>query len=374
VTIESVEKIGLFKISPELVPGKTHSISISIKDVNQNPIYKPLISTTKYQSKPRKKLLISGKVHLDNTPMSNTLISINALKDSIDFRYTITDQYGNFQFIVPPFHGVRQLVLSQHSNKIGKVRFSELEMNIKPIKEINLPKIDTTILKEAIRLMLLSKKVDETYDETTKKPVWTPQENTPLTNYNSLIKLSDYVSLSTMKQVIKEIVPHVMFRNDQIKVYSPEAKRTFAKSPLIFIDGEIATIEKMMNLDVSNLKFIELINMHEEMKPFGRLGSGGVISIINKEDFTGKKEAKESDSFLFEFRGLNQVQKKTQKERVLNKPYFPTSLYWNSNLMESNEDLQIRFRLPDVKTYFIADIVFHLEDGSHTKKQQILIY
>ena len=357
-------------MDPLLQKEDVEVLSISIADLSQSPLlaFNEAIFSEAYRQSNTFK--IQGKAMSGNTPYANQLVGINALKDSLDFRYTTTDDEGFFEFTGYQFMGDRQFVINPYPNEVEVIDDFSVAL-LQPARlAVTDVQADSIALVEAIRLKLLSSKINQSFQKPSKKPVWDVYERVPLTTNNQLVQMSEYVQLPNMTRVFKEIVPFVMVKEEQLRVFSNEINRTLPLAPLLFLDGIPVSAETLLALDVASVKYIEVINRRQELAPFGRLGLGGVVSVIRKETAAALQLEPDNADNQFVFQGLSKAEKFRQEERVPYKPYIPSIISWQAHV----DTESISFDLPDVPTKLLVTIIYKEAEGSLRLKQEILSY
>jgi hypothetical protein len=200
--------------------------------------------------------------------------------------------------------------------------------------------IDTTDLEE-INKAIISMQVRDIYDpflQTTgtglrlngKPDFYGVPDNT--------IMLSDYIELTTLREVFKEIVPgaSTVSRNGKssLRLINAYPDASFTSSPLVIVDGvPIYDFDKILDIKSSEIEKIEVLNTRYFISD---LIIEGIINIVSKK---GNLSILEFDQSIFrqEFTGLDDHKFSSQdystdEQKSARIPDFRNTLYWNPDV------------------------------------------
>ena len=123
---------------------------------------------------------------------------------------------------------------------------------------------------------------------------------------DNTILLSDYIELTTLREVFKEIVPgaSTVSRNGKssLKLINSHPDASFTSSPLVLVDGvPIYDFDKILEIRSSEIEKIEVLNTRYFISD---LIIEGIINIVSKK---GNLSVLEFDQSIFrqEFTGLD---------------------------------------------------------------------
>jgi hypothetical protein len=200
--------------------------------------------------------------------------------------------------------------------------------------------IDTTDLEE-INKAIISMQVRDIYDPFLQTTGTGSRLNGRPDFYgepDNTILLSDYIELTTLREVFKEIVPgaSTVSRNGKssLRLINSHPDASFISSPLVIVDGvPIYDFEKILDIKSSEIEKIEVLNTRYFIAD---LIIEGIINIVSKK---GNLSILEFDQSIFrqEFTGLDDHKFSSQdystSERKSSRiPDFRNTLYWNPDV------------------------------------------
>ncbi|MEP5612356.1 MAG: hypothetical protein ABJP45_08900 [Cyclobacteriaceae bacterium] len=389
--VSEIEDQAILKFTPsELVKSAIKNVSVSVKDLRQNPL--SLDSEIQPLSQPPCNLKtrhmvsdqnlqgwlygyqVTGTVtNEQNIPIVDCPVIFSYTQERLVYNYTRTNEVGRFGFfnldVNGTFDGYIQ-ALNQDTTKSIKVHI-QLPKEGLGYNFLDCEKkfyIDSAQLAEIVRVRMLQKKVSSTYAIDEKKAVWTPAEPKPLLRSpDHLIKIDDYVAFNTTKEVFKEIVPHAFLVQRRLRVFSPELKKTLSKLPLLLINGIPARDNEILELPPHEIAYIEILNEITKLAGYGDYALGGIISIITKNDF-------EHGTYLnkVKIEGFAPKSRLIQPVKIESAPFFPSVLYWNPQLKSTSESFDFSIDLPAYRTKVLVSAVFQLTNGSIVSHEEIV--
>lgn len=292
--------------------------------------------------------LISGYLRLKNTdePLRKTELSLSFVGKVARCQFGKTNENGEFNFLVKE-SGLNEIVIQPlspditgyyvelkqpFSSSFSKWKPSELYLDSSRINDINKVIISSQIKNiyepfRAIKSASAKKTVPDFYG----KPERT-------------ILLSDFIELTTLREVVKEIIPNVYTQKQggkyDFKLINKYQGQPFENKPLILIDGvPVYDYEKILNI---NSKEIERANVLNTRYFFSDYIFDGIVSFITKK---GNLSVLEFDNSVFRqvFEGC---QAKTKfyspdySDPVLKNnriPDFRNTLFWEPDLHTGKE-------------------------------------
>lgn len=157
------------------------------------------------------------------------------------------------------------------------------------------------------------------------------------------VEISDFIKLTTIREVIKEIVPHVQTRQldgkSYIKIVSDIDGQIFENNPLVIVDGiPFNDIDQILSMNSAEMRRIEVINRRYFIDDHV---FDGIIHFITKK---GNLEALDFDHSIFRqaYNAFYQEVKFNSpdysNETLKNSPLpdYRNTLYWNPDLQTKN--------------------------------------
>ena len=150
--------------------------------------------------------------------------------------------------------------------------------------------------------------------------------------------LSDYIELTTLREVFKEIVPgaSTVTRNGKssLRLINSHPDALFTSSPLVIVDGvPIYDFDKILEIKSSEIEKIEVLNTRYFISD---LIIEGIINIVSKK---GNLSVLEFDRSIFrqEFSGFDDHKffsqdYSTDEQKSSRLPDFRNTLYWNPDV------------------------------------------
>ena len=318
----------LFTSSPDLI------IKTGDTDIKSLPEYLPELEGH----------LICGNISEKKSgiPIKNENITLSFVGKSALCQFTKTDEKGGFNFITTE-HGLREIVIQPLSSEINdcyvelKNPFSTTFSNY----NYGLFYIDSSKLGE-INKAIISMQIKNIYEpfsqQTLKKPITAEKTNFYGVPDNT-IQMSKYIELTSLKEVVKEIIPGVSTtkKNDKINfklVYKAQSL-PFENSPLVLVDGvPINNLEKVLTI---NSREIEKIDVLSTRYFISDIVLDGILHFVTKK---GKLEVMDFDKSVYRLE-YELLQNNTKfypsdyssvdlKDNRI--PDFRNTLYWNPDL------------------------------------------
>ncbi len=296
--------------------------------------------------------LISGKItdFSSGVPLRRAEIFFSYVDKTARCRIFSTDSSGNF-FININETGSRELVIQPYQSEI-KNYYVELRQDFLPGAHHPLPGSyfpDTSRLK-ILENAVLTKQIEDIFSSGRAG-----SENPEKYRYYSFygepvhrVVLSDYIPLSDVREVLKEIVPWVSVHKRKgktvFRMYS-DIMDIPLSDPLVLVDGTPFTdLDQLLKVPASGIQAIDVINLRYF---FGRHVFNGIIHFITTK---GNMEPLELDPGIFRVdypvldrpRIARFPEYHTETVPDRRRPDFRNTLYWNPNL-ETGDDGTVTF-------------------------------
>lgn len=322
--------------------------------------------------------IISGVIKDRSTdkPLSNEDITISFIGKTARCNFTRTSVNGEFLTAVKEY-GVKEIVIQPLS--------PETDGYYIDLKDPFLPEpvgfeagplyIDTTYLDE-INKAIVSMQVRNIYDPFLHPGIYSSKSNGGPDFYgepDNTILLSEFIELTTVREVLKEIVPGVsaVNRNERssLRLINKYPDASFTTPPLVIVDGiPIYDINKVLEIRSSEIERIEVLNTRYFVYD---IIIEGIINIVSKK---GDLSILDFDRSVFrqEFNGLHDGHKfnfpnysidELKKSRL---PDFRNTLYWNPDVRtDKNGEAAVEFYTSDEAGEYIVIVEGFTSDGKN---------
>jgi hypothetical protein len=335
--------------------------------ISRKETYLPLIKSNQH-------LVLSGKAtHAKNgSPAADSTLLMFYLEKNLVGYEAIVNSKGNFSF--PMFLNVRSqdrflYAASRRGNDLDDI-----------IVKINDP--DSLITFKAPRFVQQTeaagdayftysaqkKAIDKSYSFFyNQKPAYDsigdPNKamEDELNGVDATVRLSDYLQLPTMTEVLKEVVKSVDYRKINgrhvVRVYTTGKKPTNYTGPLYVIDGQLTKDpSQFLNLLPSDVLTIKLVKDSRKLFALGHLGANGVIIVRTK------KQVKIQEKNRLDFSGLLPEFADRRNDKNIQTPDFRSNLYWSPKT-QLNSEANIQFTSSDDVGRYMVQIYGMTEKG-----------
>jgi len=303
--------------------------------------------------------LISGNIRMKVTdePLKNIDLSLAYIGKTARCQFTKTDNNGQFNFVVRG-SGMNEIVIQPLSSDITgyyvelNQSFSASFSNFKPspffLDSSKIVQINNAIVSMQIQNIYEPfRQNSEVALKTSVPDFYGRPENT--------IKMSDYIELTSVREVVKEIIPNVytLKQNGKydFKLINKFRGQPFENKPLILVDGvPIYDFEKVLSINSKEIERVDVINTRYF---FSENIFDGIVSFITKK---GNLSALEFDNSIF-----RQVYEGCQIPNNFYSPDYNTSVLKESRIPDYRNTL---FWKPDLHTMKNgkAEIEFYTSD------------
>ena len=247
--------------------------------------------------------VISGTIR-DNTtnePLANTNVMLSFIGKNARCQFSRSDADGRFNFFIGE-KGVLNVVISPVSESI-----TDYYVELTDPFELSVPEnlyspvyIDTAKLEE-LNEAIIGMQIRNIYDPYLGPDSVAPEQYVVNNFYgepDNTVYLSDYIELTTLREVVKEIVPGVWTqrRNKQLslKLLNKYPTGAFYKSPMVLFDGvPVRDIDEVLHVRASEIERIDIFNTRYFVSD---IIMEGIVHFISKK---GDMSMMEYDKSIF---------------------------------------------------------------------------
>lgn len=301
------------------------------------------------------------------------------------FKYSVTDQTGNFLFRIPADTELRDLIIQPEETGNRSI----IKLN-SPFCEEYLPFSLTgdsipVILPENASRLCVNYQVSRIYGI----PSFMYPENINATakkvkrfygKPDIELVMTDYIKLPVMQEVFFELLPGVQMKSRKsgydISIADPVEGKYYDKSPVLFVDGVVVNDASVIaNIDP---ELVERIDVVKERYLVGEYLFYGLINVItyagDLSSVTLPEYAVRIPYKVIEppniFYSPGYQDPAVRNSRI---PDFRNTLYWNPSLIPDKEGrLKAEFWTGDVSGDYIIDIQGIKDDGTKISIQRTL--
>ena len=292
--------------------------------------------------------IISGYLRLKTTdePLKNTDISLSFVGKTARCQFSKTDDKGAFNFVVKE-SGLNEIVIQPLSPDISgyyielNQPFSSIFSKFKPAEFY----LDSSRLDQ-INKVIISMQVNNIYEPF--RQTRSDESTTVIPDFygkpESTIIMADYIELTSLKEVVKELLPNVytLKQNGKhdFKLINKFRGQPFENKPLVLVDGvPVYDFEKVLSINSKEIEKAEIINTRYFIS--GNVFDG-IVSFITKKANLGVMEF-DNSIFRQAYEGC-QVQNSfyspdysaaATKDKHI--PDFRNTLYWKPDLQTGKD-------------------------------------
>ena len=236
-----------------------------------------------------------------NEPLANTNVMLSFIGKNARCQFSKTDADGRFNFFTKE-KGTLNVVIAPVSELI-----TDYYVEITDPFELSVPEnsyspvhIDTSKLEE-LNEAIIGMQIRNIYDPYLRPDSVAPEQYVVNNFYgepDNTVYLSDYIELTTLREVVKEIVPGVWTqkRNKQLnlKLLNKYPTGNFYKSPMVLFDGvPVRDIEEVLDVPASEIERIDIFNTRYFVSD---ITMEGIVHFISKK---GDMSMMEYDKSIF---------------------------------------------------------------------------
>lgn len=309
-------------------------------------------------------------------PLQNTDISLSFVGKKDRCRFSQTNYNGEFLFVVKDQYGPGQIVIQPVSKTIRDV-YVELDQPFSTVFDdysYQFPEIDTSSVA-SINKAIIATQVGSVYDQLGRKtdlPVNVRIE-TLYGAPSKRLKLADFIELTDVREVVKELLPEVaVYRKNKdvgLKVISNNPYEIFDNQALVLIDGvPVHDIEALLKVPSKEFEYIDIIDAKYYYKYFifeGIVnfvtagGNGSVIEPGNSEFRQIFDGVQEKSGFYMPDYSVDSIRKSTI-------PDFRNTLFWKPDVRTDKDGkVQVQFYSSDEGDNYAIIVEGITPDGKH---------
>ena len=276
-----------------------------------------------------------------NQPLSQTKMFLSFIGKYAQNLIFSTDSSGVF-FVNINQTGTRQIVI-QPVDTETKNYYTVLAQDFLPGADHPLPGpyFPDTAQLDIFENMIISRQIEKIFRRYTRTDTIKKENRRSFSFYGEpveRIQLSNYIPLSTVREVIKEIVPYVSVYKRKGKSYLQMVSKYYGLTlnhPLVLVDGTpFNDIDQLLHLPASEIEAVEVVNLRYFFEHHLFMG---IIHFITKK---GNLQSLNPDPGIFriEYPVLDQKCKAVFPRYDTGKvshpliPDFRNTLYWNPSL------------------------------------------
>ena len=293
----------------------------------------------------------------------------------ITLNYSISDDQGNFGFLVDKLEGMHEVVIQNLNPGKSGYRIHLNNPFSESYAEVDLPtyQIDTNMLDE-INQAVIAAQIHALYREEMKQ---ISIESNLLSFYGTpeeQIIMANYMKLPEMWEVFFELIPlaQMRIRDDEhiIRVKNENLGKYPEAPPLLLVDGVVTPENKdVAFLDPLKLEKIELVTNEYY---FGELKFPGIISFITREGSCPVDYPhyyfRQAYDFISSGATFTFPAYKDSTEKYRPQADFRNTLYWNPRIRTDKEGkASLEFYSSDEATDFTYIIEGFSPDGRFGK-------
>jgi hypothetical protein len=288
---------------------------------------------------------IRGNMRLKSThePLKETDISLSYVGKTARCQFGKTDENGEFNFVIRE-SGLSEIVIQPLSPEV-KGYYTEIDQPFCDTYSSFKPPsfyLDSNRLS-SINNVIISMQINNIYEPFRENKPKIEIINSPdfYGKPENTIKMSDYIALTTLREVVKEILPNVytVKQNGKydFKLINKYRGQPFTNIPLILVDGvPIYDVEKVLSISSKDIERADILNARYF---FSENVFDGIVSFISKK---GDLNVIDFDISIF-----RQVYEACQIPNSFYSPDYSTDLLKNSRIPDFRNTL---FWGPDLQT------------------------
>jgi hypothetical protein len=289
--------------------------------------------------------LISGVIKNKTTdvPVKNTDISLSFVGKTAKCQFVKTNDKGEFYFVVKDQYGMSEFVIQ---SMLPEITDYYVEVNLPFCNTFNSTKPGVFSLDSnkiaSINKAIISMQINNIYEQA-RREKQSGQNFTGRSDFygkaDKSVKLSDFIELTNIREIVKEILPDLMVikrnRKNSFKIVNSYPFQPFENQALILVDGvPVFDVEGLLNVPAKSMERVDIINTRYF---FSDNVFDGIVSFVTKK---GDLSVLEYDNSVYRqiFDGYKQKNDfyspdyssdHLKESRI---PDFRNTLYWNPDL------------------------------------------
>jgi hypothetical protein len=320
--------------------------------------------------------LISGNIRdrKSGEPLRNENISLSIVGKIALCLFTKTDNNGDFNFVTKE-HGIGEIVIQPLSSEKSDC-YVELHNPFSDTYDnyyhgsvcLDTSKLDD--INNVIISMQINNIYEPYYQQVINSPV-DPVKHNFYGNPDNTIQMSNYIELTSIKEIIKELVPSIITTINKDKInFRLSNQYQFQRSEnglLVLIDGvPVYDLEKVLNIKPSEIEKVDVLN---DRYFISDNVLDGILHFITKR---GNLDVIEMDKSVFrqEYEFMQHKNEFYSPDHSLDSlkdnhlPDFRNTLYWNPELhTELSGKTTVEFYSSDESAEYIINVEGITGDG-----------
>ena len=316
----------------------------------------------------------------NDVPLAGEDLTLSIVGRYARVNFTRSDSQGRFSFPVMEY-GRKEIVI-QRLRPGGRGYYIDLndpflfEMRLRQLPGPYYP--DTTRLEE-LNDAIVSMQIRNIYDPFLRKRSARLYSGTFPGFFGTAdrtVILSDYIQLSTLREVFKELVPGLASsgRNENITLTLTNRYPgiSFNSQPLVILDGvPVYDLDKLLDIPSSRIEKVEVLSVRYFT---GEIVTDGIINIVSHKgdlsvlEFDRSILRQEYDMLLDSY-DVSEPDYSTDSLRMSRIPDYRNTLYWNPSVWtDSGGDAAVEFWTSDEAGEFLVITDFTATDGRRGRK------
>lgn len=288
--------------------------------------------------------IVSGTIRnrMTGDPLNNENIVLSFVGKTARCSFTRTDNKGIFNFVISEY-GIKEIVIQPLSPQIKEYYvelnnpFPDGSIKYKPVPFYP----DSSMLAE-INSAIISMQVKSIYEPFQKAGKYDLKRKEEPDFYGEpvdTILMAKFIELTSLKEVVKEIVPGVSIHKkngkSSFKIVDEASNMVFDSEPLVLVDGvPINDLDKVLSINPKEMEKIEVLKGRYLISD---IIIEGIVHFITKKGNLGAVEFDKS-VFRQEFEACQPVYRYSFPDYSVDTlknnriPDFRNTLYWNPDL------------------------------------------
>ncbi len=310
-----------------------------------------------YQKEEEELTLRGTLTDAKGTPLQDRMLLFSIPGSNPRFDYATTDTQGRFAFPLVKVYGKQEIVLQLYDATepyrivLDKKFVSGTDISTTDAAPETISRRAWQAFVEAQKKRVKINRIYGLYKEDTSQVVEVPEN--PYRFYGSpnfIRNLEDYISLPTLEEVCREILPGVILKdkkgNPDLNIFDINRRKMLGKQPMVLVDGvPVYNMELLLALSPDTIQRIETVNRKTY---YGEFPMEGTLAIYTKSGqeylrFLPASALHQQYTFYAQPSTFTDVSPEARTPEKGRTPDFRRLLYWNPVLQpdpQSNATLE----------------------------------
>ena len=357
---------------PDLTPGETDTLPGALKSnwIRWDLIFAGSQPEQKYQAEKSEHYIYGTLMETEEWPaLKDQLVLISLPGKTAQFQYAVTDESGNFSFVLPVDAATRDIILQpddyeKYHSILERSPFSGMTPSTKVIFDSAGYKVPAYITRWSQNY-----RVNSIYDTKFSEEIPAAVETKPEVKRfygkpDFELLLNNYMELPDMEEVFFELIPRVRLKKFDsvcdITILDPTGNRMFQEPPVLMIDGVIIKNPMLIaNLDPA---LVEKIDVIWRIYLVDGYMFYGIVNILTKSaDFSSVNLPSNSLRMNYNIAGTSasfvspgySLSGSTESRM----PDFRNTLYWNPSIKPGEDGrMKLEFWTSDYATDYVINM------------------